>query len=89
MTFYLTCDNIIFSSVTFWEIAAHSIDHNYVFFVSCLFVISVISQFGFKGWILDSDCFSSWWPSFTSKLNYLWIIHGSEEQKISPCIWAT
>ena len=30
---------------TFWEIAAHSVDH-YV-----LFVILVISQFGFEGWI--------------------------------------
>ena len=36
---------------TFLEIAAHSVDHNYVLFVFCLFVILVISRFGFEGWI--------------------------------------
>ena len=36
---------------TFWEIAAHSVDHNYVLFVFLLFVILVISSFGFEGWI--------------------------------------
>ena len=38
---------------TFWEIAAHSVGHNYVLFVFWLFVILhvVISRFGFEGWI--------------------------------------
>ena len=53
MTFHLTCVHI-FSSVsvlaTFWEIAAHSVDHMFSF-VFLLFVISVISHFDFEGWI--------------------------------------
>ena len=36
---------------TFWEIAAHSVDHNYVLFVFLLFVNLVISCFGFEDWI--------------------------------------
>ena len=35
---------------TFWEIAAHSVDHN-VLFVFWLFVILVIFGFGFEDWI--------------------------------------
>ena len=33
---------------TFWEIAAHSVDHMLSLYLS---VILVISRFGFKGWI--------------------------------------
>ena len=36
--------------VTFWEIAAHSVNHMFSF-VFCLFVILVVSHFGFGGWI--------------------------------------
>ena len=48
------CVHIIFSSVrcgvaSFWEIAAHSVDH--MFSLYLLFVILVISRFGFEGWI--------------------------------------
>ena len=35
---------------TFWEIAAHSVDHMFSF-VFLLFVILVISRFGFEIWI--------------------------------------
>ena len=36
--------------VTFWEIAPNSVNHMFSF-VFWLFVILVISRFGFKGWI--------------------------------------
>ena len=54
MTFHLTCVHIIFSSVSvaewppFGKIAAHSVDQ--MFSVVLLFVILVISRFGFEGW---------------------------------------
>ena len=35
---------------TFWEIAAHLVDHMFSF-VFRLFVILVISHFGFEGWV--------------------------------------
>ena len=56
MTFQFMCVYIIFSSVsvterpTVLEISAHSINHN-VLFVFLLFVILVISRFGFESWI--------------------------------------
>ena len=36
---------------TFWEIAAHSVDHLFSVLSKCLFVILFISHFGFEGWI--------------------------------------
>ena len=43
----------------FWERAAHSVDH--VLYKKCILTICilVISRFGFEGWSLGSDCFSS------------------------------
>ena len=59
MTFHLIhlkCGYIIFISIWvaewphFGKIGAHSVDN--MFFVFLLFVILVISRFGFEGWIL-------------------------------------
>ena len=36
---------------TFWETAAHSVDNLFTLNVFLLFVILVISHFGFEGWI--------------------------------------
>ena len=55
MTFHLMCVHIIFGSVWVadWPPLGNScsLGWPYVLFVFCLFVILVISRFGFKGWI--------------------------------------
>ena len=56
MTFHLTCVYIIL--VRFGLLSGHLLGNTelltrltYVLFVFCLFVILVISRFGFEGWI--------------------------------------
>ena len=55
VTFHLTCVHIILVrfgllSGHLWEMAAHSVDHMFLF-VFCLLVILVFSRFGFEDWI--------------------------------------
>ena len=59
MTFHLTCDHIIFSSVSvaewppFLELAAYSVDlmFSFVFRLFVTLLNLVISRFGLEGWI--------------------------------------